>query len=99
MQKGSSPRRSRHRPPIPRISRLPVLLAGSGSIGSGGGARLALMGEFFIDPTFQLVPIDRRQVRQLGPQASRAANVDVVDVVLRLVGVPVQQNANAARQG
>ncbi len=35
---------------------------------------------------------------QVGPQARRALDVDVLDLLLRLVGVPVQQDADAAAQ-
>jgi len=48
------------------------------------------------DPPFQFRPIDRRQVRAVGPQPSGFLDVNVYDFVRRLVGVPMQEDANAA---
>lgn len=51
-----------------------------------------------VDPILKLVPVDGRQLRQVGPQSLRLADVNVLDGRLRLVGVPVQQHANAPPQ-
>jgi hypothetical protein len=50
------------------------------------------------NPTLQFFPIDRRQLRQVGSQPIRLADVDMLDLALFFFGVPMEQHANAERQ-
>ena len=48
-----------------------------------------------VDPGFKLFPVHRRQLGQIGPQLHRVADVDVLNLRLRPVRVPVHQDSNA----
>ena len=56
------------------------------------------VGHLGVDPSFEFLPIDGWQFAQIGSQSDGIVDVDVVDRMLRAVGVPMQEDANAQRK-
>ena len=48
-----------------------------------------------VDPIFQLHPINIGQTSKIGPQSLGAFKIDVLNLILRLVRVPMQQHSDA----
>src|SRR5690349_21199798 len=56
---------------------------------------LRMLIELLGDPRLELRPVDFRILRTIRPQGHRVADVDVDDLLGRLIRIPMQQNADA----
>lgn len=59
---------------------------------------LTLLAHLLGDPGFEVLPVDGGELAEVGSEPFGVADVDVLDLVLRRVGVPMHENTDAARE-